>query len=375
MGTVAPGARVRGDGAVVDELRAHLCGRRENVHQSLDRRRRGVRVAKRKVLGRGPREEIAEDRRSDQLALGLGRRHWEQDSLDKRAGEPVVEQKLSTPRIDVEELAVVSFRELAAAESGDIDDNPRADPFPIGEDDLLEGPRCMVHGDHAAAAEKNIDTIGQGDFGKGDGNGERVDDALTAHEQAATSTRRGVWLHPFHVVWADDFDISNAVGQRLLVQSGELPGLVAVQGEEQAAVLAERDLEPFGMSTLLTGYIKCGMDRDRPELEFLGDPFLIESSPDTFALFCEGGFDASFPSGHAGRAMVFGVIFGYLLSDRFPRGSYLLLLYPILMSISRIYVLQHYPTDVIGGAILGLLLAGVVAKRSKLKKLFKNSKT
>jgi len=129
------------------------------------------------------------------------------------------------------------------------------------------------------------------------------------------------------------------------------------------------------MSTLLTGYIKCGMDRDRPELEFLGDPFLIESSPDTFALFCEGGFDASFPSGHAGRAMVFGVIFGYLLSDRFPRGSYLLLLYPLLMSISRIYVLQHYPTDVIGGAILGLLLAGVVAKRSKLKKLFKNSKT
>ncbi len=129
------------------------------------------------------------------------------------------------------------------------------------------------------------------------------------------------------------------------------------------------------MTTLLTGYIKCGVDRDRPTLDFSGTPFPIELSEDTFALFCEGGFNASFPSGHAARATIFGIILGYVLSERFPRGCYLLSLYPILMSISRIYVMQHFPMDVIGGAILGILLAGVVAKKSKLYKMFKGSKT
>ena len=129
------------------------------------------------------------------------------------------------------------------------------------------------------------------------------------------------------------------------------------------------------LATLLTGYIKCGVDRDRPSLEFLGTPFPIEPSSDTFSLFCEGGFNASFPSGHAARAAVFGVILGFALLERFPRGCYLLLLYPLTMSISRIYVLQHYPMDVIGGTILGLLLAGAIGQKSKLYKLFEKSET
>ena len=129
------------------------------------------------------------------------------------------------------------------------------------------------------------------------------------------------------------------------------------------------------MTTILTGYIKCGVDRDRPELEFLGNPFVIPLSDDTFSLFCEGGFNASFPSGHAGRAAIFGIILGFALSERYPRGCYLLLLYPLLMSISRVYVLQHFPMDVIGGVILGVLLAGSIGKKSKLYKLFEKSKS
>ena len=129
------------------------------------------------------------------------------------------------------------------------------------------------------------------------------------------------------------------------------------------------------MTTILTGYIKCGVDRDRPDLEFLGNPFLIELSADTFSLFCEGGFNASYPSGHAARAAVFGVILGFALSERFPRGCYLLLLYPLLMAISRVYVLQHFPMDVIGGTILGIFLAGTIGQKSKLYKLFEKSKS
>jgi undecaprenyl-diphosphatase len=129
------------------------------------------------------------------------------------------------------------------------------------------------------------------------------------------------------------------------------------------------------ISTLLTGYIKCGVDRDRPNFDYEGAPFPVPISKDTFALFCEGGFNASYPSGHAARSVIFAIIIGYALSDRFPRGAYLLFIYPAMISISRIYVLQHYPMDVIGGTVIGIMLAGVMAKRTKLYKIFDKSKT
>ena len=129
------------------------------------------------------------------------------------------------------------------------------------------------------------------------------------------------------------------------------------------------------ISTLLTGYIKCGVDRDRPDFEYEGVEFPVTLSRDTFALFCEGGFDASYPSGHAARSMIFAIILGYAISVRFPRGAYLMFIYPVMISLSRIYVLQHYPMDVIGGAVIGMMLAGVMAKRTKLYKIFEKSKT
>ena len=129
------------------------------------------------------------------------------------------------------------------------------------------------------------------------------------------------------------------------------------------------------LSTLLTGYIKCGVDRDRPDFEYVGVSFPVEISQDTYALFCDGGNNASFPSGHAARAVIIGIILGYALSERFPRGAYLLFLYPILISFSRLYVLQHYPMDVIGGTVIGIMLAGVMAQRTKLYKIFEKSKT
>jgi len=128
-------------------------------------------------------------------------------------------------------------------------------------------------------------------------------------------------------------------------------------------------------STLLTGYIKCGVDRDRPSFEYEGVPFPVEISRDTYALFCEGGLDASFPSGHAARSVIFGIILAFALSERFPRGCYLLFAYPVLVSLSRVYVLQHFPMDIIGGAILGIMLTGVMAHRTKLYNIFEKSKT
>jgi undecaprenyl-diphosphatase len=73
--------------------------------------------------------------------------------------------------------------------------------------------------------------------------------------------------------------------------------------------------------------------------------------------------------------MIVGIILGYALSERFPRGAYLMFLYPVMISISRIYVLQHFPMDVIGGAVIGVLLAGVMAQRTKLYNIFDKPKT
>lgn len=127
------------------------------------------------------------------------------------------------------------------------------------------------------------------------------------------------------------------------------------------------------ISTLLAGYIKCGVDRDGPNYAFEGVPFPVDLSRDTFALFCEGSFESSYPSGHAARAMIFGIILGYALSDRFPRGAYLMLLYPVLISFSRMYVMQHYLMDVVGGVVIGAMLAGVLAHRTRLYKIFEKN--
>ena len=125
------------------------------------------------------------------------------------------------------------------------------------------------------------------------------------------------------------------------------------------------------LSSILTGYIKCGVDRDRPFLDWLGSELPFEVEPDSFSLFCEGrSWTAGFPSGHAARSAMFAFVMVYVLSEKFPRGAHLIWIYPILMSFSRIYVLQHYPLDVIGGFILGILLAGYVSKRLKLDEIF-----
>ena len=125
------------------------------------------------------------------------------------------------------------------------------------------------------------------------------------------------------------------------------------------------------ITTILTGYVKCGVDRDRPFLDWLGSELPVDVEPDSFSLFCEGrSWTAGFPSGHAARSAMFAFVMVYVLSERFPRGAHLIWLYPILMSFSRIYVLQHYPLDVIGGCILGIFLAGYVSKRLKLDEIF-----
>jgi undecaprenyl-diphosphatase len=103
------------------------------------------------------------------------------------------------------------------------------------------------------------------------------------------------------------------------------------------------------IGTLASGYFKgYVIDSPRPDLEYLGSKFPYAIGQDTFVI-------------------------GYALSERFPRGRYLLWLFPVLESISRVYVLEHYPMDVFGGTVFGIIIANLISKKVKLGEFFKKS--
>jgi undecaprenyl-diphosphatase len=69
---------------------------------------------------------------------------------------------------------------------------------------------------------------------------------------------------------------------------------------------------------------------------------------------CGSGY--SFPSSHAVNNFAGALILAYF----FPRGRWWLFGFASLVAFSRVYVGVHYPSDVAGGAVIGLSIAATV---------------
>jgi undecaprenyl-diphosphatase len=88
--------------------------------------------------------------------------------------------------------------------------------------------------------------------------------------------------------------------------------------------------------------LKPAFDRERPPLRY-AEPDPLVPVPDT----------GSFPSGHAATSFAGATI----LSLAFPRLALPLLVLALGVGFSRIYVGVHYPLDIVGGAVLGAVVA------------------
>lgn len=77
-------------------------------------------------------------------------------------------------------------------------------------------------------------------------------------------------------------------------------------------------------------------------------PYLILSDLNLFSSILSQ--DPSFPSGHTARAFAGALAFSY----NYKRWSYLMLPLAVAVGLSRVYLAVHYPSDIIGGALVGL---------------------
>lgn len=134
-----------------------------------------------------------------------------------------------------------------------------------------------------------------------------------------------------------------------------LIGLGAALVWRRPAIVGIVALAVWGADLAALG-IKAAVERPRPYL----------SIPDPEPLIL-GVVGDSFPSGHAATSFA-----GAATLVRFlPRSWAVLFVLATAIAFSRVYVGVHYPTDVVGGAILGLAVAtalprlGAVLRRSR----------
>ncbi|MBV8922266.1 phosphatase PAP2 family protein [Bradyrhizobium sp.] len=100
---------------------------------------------------------------------------------------------------------------------------------------------------------------------------------------------------------------------------------------------------------LVTQILKWVVGRGRPFIGGKANPFNFAPFSGTEAYF-------SFPSSHAVTA--FALAFG--VAAIWPRARWLALAYAVIIALTRLVLLAHHPSDVVGGAVIGIVGAAGV---------------
>jgi undecaprenyl-diphosphatase len=143
------------------------------------------------------------------------------------------------------------------------------------------------------------------------------------------------------------------LGILLLTLAALPPMLAAVQQRVLAAIMVRVGFlfTAIALPSLLVTIVKRMIGRARPFVGGSLDPLL-------FSPFAWVPAYAGMPSGHATTAFAALVAFGTL----WPRARTALVIYALLIAISRPMVLAHYPSDVFAGALVGIVGAMMVRR-------------
>jgi membrane-associated phospholipid phosphatase len=139
-----------------------------------------------------------------------------------------------------------------------------------------------------------------------------------------------------------------------------LPGLSRMSQRVLATVMVRVGFlfVAIGAPSLFVTIVKRLIGRARPLVTGVADPYVFDPFVWRVAY-------ASLPSGHATTAFAALVAFGSL----WPRRRTIVLIYALLIAVSRIVVTAHYPTDVAAGALVGVAGAVMVRRYFALRGL------
>lgn len=147
-------------------------------------------------------------------------------------------------------------------------------------------------------------------------------------------------LIPTFIGWLGGWLMSLLTRERLKVVAG------------QFAAMCGFIFVGVGFPGLISALLKRGIGRGRPEA-------WTPEAPLSFQPLNWTAYDhQSFPSGHATTSFALAMVIGFL----WPKLFWPAIVVAVLIASSRLFLGEHYPTDILAGAVLGTI--GAYAVRS-----------